>query len=71
MATSSRGASPTKRLLQELQNYQSDPNPFLLRLGPINDDELTKWEAVMKGVDGTAYEGEALAVAPCVRASWM
>ena len=67
MATSSRGATPTKRLLQELQDYQSDPNPFLLRLGPVNDDELTKWEAVMKGVDGTAYEGEAFVIVYFIR----
>jgi peroxin-4 len=46
-----------KRLLTELQKYQSDPNEALLELGPVNDDELMHWQAVMVGVPGTAYEG--------------
>jgi peroxin-4 len=50
--------STTKRLIQELKDYQRDPNEALLHLGPTNDDELMEWSAVMKGVDGTAYEGE-------------
>lgn len=58
MASSSRASSPTKRLLTELQSYQSDPNEALLELGPADDDELMHWRAVMKGVNGTAYEGE-------------
>ncbi|KAF2705919.1 ubiquitin-conjugating enzyme E2 4 [Pleomassaria siparia CBS 279.74] len=52
-----RAQSPIKRLLTELQTYQSDPNEALLELGPVNDDELMNWRAVMKGVPGTAYEG--------------
>ena len=55
--SSSRVQSPTKRLLTELQSYQSDPNDALLELGPVDDDELMHWRAVMKGVPGTAYEG--------------
>jgi peroxin-4 len=57
MASSSRTQSPIKRLLTELQTYQSDPNDALLQLGPVHDDELMHWQAVMKGVPGTAYEG--------------
>lgn len=60
MASSSRMASPAKRLLTELQTYQSDPNEALLELGPVEDDELMHWRAVMKGVSGTAYEGTAI-----------
>ncbi len=56
MAGSSRNASPIKRLMSELQNYQSDPNDALLELGP-KDDDVMHWKAVMKGVVGTAYEG--------------
>ncbi len=56
--SSSRGAqSPQKRLLKELQEYHSDPNDALLELGPVSDNELMEWRAVMKGVEGTAYEG--------------
>ncbi|KAL5120056.1 hypothetical protein ACEQ8H_002154 [Pleosporales sp. CAS-2024a] len=56
MAGSSRNASPVKRLMTELQTYQSDPNEALLELGPA-DDDVMHWRAVMKGVVGTAYEG--------------
>lgn len=54
MAGSSRGA--TKRLMTELQTYQKDPNEELLDLGPA-DEDVMHWRAVMKGVEGTAYEG--------------
>lgn len=57
MAGSSRG--PTKRLLTELQSYQKDPNAELLDLGPA-DEDVMHWRAVMKGVEGTAYEGMLL-----------
>ncbi|KKY17825.1 putative ubiquitin-conjugating enzyme [Diplodia seriata] len=53
---SSRVQTPVKRLLVELQSYQSDPNDALQRLGPVNDDELTHWQAVMRGAPGTPYE---------------
>jgi ubiquitin-protein ligase len=46
-----------KRLTQELKDYQRDPNEALLHLGPASDDDLMEWTAVLKGVDGTAYEG--------------
>lgn len=54
MAGSSRGA--TKRLMTELQTYHKDPNEELLDLGPA-DEDVMHWRAVMKGVEGTAYEG--------------
>ena len=60
MASASRNQGPMKRLLTELQTYQSNPNEALLELGPVNDDEMTSWRAVMKGVPGTAYEGRFL-----------
>ncbi|KAF2809049.1 putative ubiquitin conjugating enzyme [Mytilinidion resinicola] len=47
----------TKRLLKELQDYQRDPNDALAELGPVSDDELMHWTAVMKGVNGSPYEG--------------
>ncbi|KAF2011320.1 ubiquitin-conjugating enzyme E2 4 [Aaosphaeria arxii CBS 175.79] len=57
MASSSRVPSATKRLLHELQSYHTNPNEALRELGPVNDDEITHWRAVMTGVPGTAYEG--------------
>lgn len=54
--TKSSARTATKRLMQELADYNSDPNPALLHLGPV-DGDLFKWTAVLKGVEGTAYEG--------------
>jgi hypothetical protein len=42
--------------MTELQTLQHDPNDALLELGPA-DDDVMQWRAVMKGVEGTAYEG--------------
>lgn len=55
MASSSK--STTQRLLKELKEYASNPNEALLHLGPVREDNLLHWEAVLKGVNGTPYEG--------------
>ncbi|KAL2868126.1 putative ubiquitin conjugating enzyme (UbcJ) [Aspergillus lucknowensis] len=48
--------STTQRLLRELKDYTTSPNEALLHLGPIDEDDLFTWEAVLKGVKGTPYE---------------
>lgn len=65
MAGKAHGA--TRRLLKELQNYERDPSEALLHLAPTHDDDLMHWTAVLKGVNGTAYEGqtEPLCCKPC------
>lgn len=50
----------SQRLLRELKDYASAPNEALLHLGPVDEDDLLQWEAVLKGVPGTPYEGESL-----------
>lgn len=52
-----KAPSASKRLLQELRDLDAEPNPAFERIGPKSDDDLFSWEAVMKGVHGTAYEG--------------
>lgn len=47
----------TQRLLRELKDYSKSPNEALLHLGPVDEENLLTWEAVLKGVDGTPYEG--------------
>ncbi len=64
MASSSRTQSPTKRLMNELSSLQTEPNEACARLGPVADDELLHWQAVMRGVAGTAYEGISATVFP-------
>jgi hypothetical protein len=48
----------TKRLLHELRSYEKDPSDALLHLGPINDQELTHWTAILKGSPDTAYQSK-------------
>ncbi|KAF7716817.1 Ubiquitin-conjugating enzyme E2 [Penicillium ucsense] len=47
----------TQRLIRELKEYSKSPNEALLHLGPVDDEDLLRWEAVLKGVNGTPYEG--------------
>lgn len=59
MPPPSRSPTPpsTKRLLQELKTTFSEPSLVIQSLGPISEAQLLHWEAVLKGVPGTAYEG--------------
>jgi len=47
----------SKRLIKELDQYNKDPSPAVTRLEPTNDDDLFHLTAVLRGPDGTAYEG--------------
>ncbi|OQE28501.1 hypothetical protein PENSTE_c003G05684 [Penicillium steckii] len=47
----------TQRLLRELKDYSKSPNEALLHLGPVDEEDLLRWEAVLKGVNGSPYEG--------------
>ena len=66
MAPPSRSPTPpsTRRLLQELKSTFSEPSPVLQLLAPISEAQILHWEAVMKGVPDTAYEGTSHQ--PCV-----
>lgn len=59
MSSTHRSPTPpsTKRLLHELQQYRQEPNEALLHLGPVSEAEILHWEAVLKGVRGSPYEG--------------
>lgn len=47
----------TKRLLQELKAQSRSPLPAcILFLRPVSDAQLDRWEAVLRGVEGTGYE---------------
>ncbi|WPH00989.1 hypothetical protein R9X50_00382300 [Acrodontium crateriforme] len=46
----------TKRLLKELEAYNRGPSPHVLRLEPVNDDNLLSLSADLRGPDGTAYQ---------------
>ena len=65
MSTTHRSPTPpsTKRLLHELKQYSQEPNEGVLHLGPVHDGEILHWEAVLKGVKGSGYEGKATSLA--------
>jgi peroxin-4 len=46
-----------KRLIKELDQYNKDPSPAVTRLEPTSDDDIFHLTAVLRGPDGTAYEG--------------
>ncbi|ORY57396.1 ubiquitin conjugating enzyme [Leucosporidium creatinivorum] len=45
----------TKRLLSELQEYNSAPPPGLVHLAPTDDDDLLRWSARLAGPPDTAF----------------
>ena len=46
-----------QRLMTELMSCQEENDTYLyLRL--VNDEDLLRWEAVLKGPNGTPYEGK-------------
>lgn len=49
--------STARRLLKELHEFHSDPNPNLENLGPVADDDLFNWAATLKGPKDSPYEG--------------
>ena len=50
----------SKRLLIELRQYTTDPRSsedwFLQTLAPLNEGDLSRWKAVIRGVPNTIYE---------------
>ena len=56
-ATSLMAASvASKRLFQEYKNLTNDP-PDGITAGPISEDDLFIWEALIQGPEGTPFEG--------------
>lgn len=48
-----------KRLIKELDQYNKDPSPAVVRLEPTSEDDIFHLTAVLRGPEGTAYEGKA------------
>lgn len=46
----------SKRLFQEYKHLTTDP-PDGITAGPVNEDDLFLWEAMIQGPEGTPYEG--------------
>jgi ubiquitin-conjugating enzyme E2 G2 len=46
----------SKRLYQEYKHLTTDP-PEGITAGPVNEDDLFAWEAIIAGPEGSPYEG--------------
>lgn len=52
-----------KRLIKELDAYHRDPSPAVAELDPLSDDDLLELRAVLRGPEGTGYEGTLAPIA--------
>ncbi|QUC19700.1 uncharacterized protein UV8b_03941 [Ustilaginoidea virens] len=66
-------ASATKRLIKELDAWRRDQHdePGIERLGPVREDNLLEWEAVINGRGvGSGYDGGRWLVAVSIPAAY-
>jgi ubiquitin-conjugating enzyme E2 G2 len=49
-------SSASKRLFKEYKALSSDP-PEGLTAGPVSEDDMFVWEALIQGPEGTPFEG--------------
>lgn len=49
-------SSASKRLFKEYKGLSSDP-PEGITAGPISEDDMFLWEALIQGPEGTPFEG--------------
>jgi hypothetical protein len=54
--TTNMNSVASKRLFQEYKHLTTDP-PEGITAGPVNEDDLFLWEAMIQGPEGTPYEG--------------
>jgi hypothetical protein len=54
--TTSTMAVASKRLVTEYKNLTNDP-PEGISAGPVNEDDMYLWEALIQGPEGTPFEG--------------
>jgi peroxin-4 len=70
---SSSGRSASRRLLKELEDWREDSKDEtgIERLGPVEDEDLLSWEAVIngRGIPG-GYEGELSSPFPALLDRW-
>lgn len=52
---SSSASVAQKRLFHEYKNLATNP-PEGITAGPVNEDDMFHWEAVIQGPEGTPYE---------------
>jgi hypothetical protein len=54
--TTTMASSASKRLFKEYRGLSSDP-PEGITAGPVSEDDMFLWEALIQGPEGTPFEG--------------
>ncbi|KAJ2330861.1 E2 ubiquitin-protein ligase peroxin 4 [Coemansia sp. RSA 2681] len=50
-------AAAVRRLLKELKDTQREPSSEIASLAPIDDEDILRWRAVLRGPRDSPYEG--------------
>ncbi|KAL7422731.1 ubiquitin conjugating enzyme Ubc7/UbcP3 [Cryptotrichosporon argae] len=56
-----QAATAVKRLMKEYKDLTADPIQDTLTAGPVSEDNMLEWEALLQGPEGTPYEGGVFA----------
>ncbi|WVQ82123.1 hypothetical protein IAT38_004251 [Cryptococcus sp. DSM 104549] len=54
-------STATRRLMKEYRELTSDPMQDAITAGPVSEDNMLEWEALIQGPEGTPYEGGVFA----------
>ncbi|TYJ53401.1 hypothetical protein B9479_005948 [Cryptococcus floricola] len=54
-------STATRRLMKEYRDLTADPLQDTITAGPVSEDNMLEWEALIQGPEGTPYEGGVFA----------
>ncbi|AAW43544.1 hypothetical protein CNBE3020 [Cryptococcus deneoformans B-3501A] len=57
----SQSSTATRRLMKEYRDLTADPLQDTITAGPVSEDNMLEWEALIQGPEGTPYEGGVFA----------
>ncbi|KAI9637433.1 ubiquitin conjugating enzyme [Dioszegia hungarica] len=55
--TRAQSSTAARRLMKEYRDLTADPLQDMITAGPISEDNMLEWEALVQGPEGTPYEG--------------
>ncbi|BEI82407.1 hypothetical protein CcaverHIS002_0302750 [Cutaneotrichosporon cavernicola] len=59
--TRAQTSTATRRLMKEYRDLTADPINDTLTAGPVSEDNMLEWEALIQGPEDTPYEGGVFA----------
>ncbi|KIR58979.1 ubiquitin-conjugating enzyme E2 G2 [Cryptococcus bacillisporus CA1873] len=54
----SQSSTATRRLMKEYRDLTADPLQDTITAGPISEDNMLEWEALIQGPEGTPYPSD-------------